>query len=147
MRKKGHPGGGESNRLIRAIEELLSQVSFKAADLLTDARLRDVHALRGTREASLLRDGYEVGQLPQLHGAPPFDITDPSAEGSQRALAERMGTTQSVISRLEEGGGARNRLDALARVAKALDRHLVVSFPEKVPTPLSMARSRGKPTG
>ena len=26
---------------------------------------------------------------------------------SQRELAERMGTTQSVISRLEEGGGAR----------------------------------------
>ena len=33
---------------------------------------------------------------------------------SQRQLAERMGTTQSVISRLEEGGGARNRIDALA---------------------------------
>ena len=29
---------------------------------------------------------------------------------SQRELAERMGTTQSVISRLEEGGGAKNRL-------------------------------------
>ena len=28
---------------------------------------------------------------------------------SQRELAERMSTTQSVISRLEEGGGARNR--------------------------------------
>lgn len=52
---------------------------------------------------------------------------------SQRALAERMGTTQSVISRLEEGGGAKNRLDTLARVATALGRHLVVSFPEKVP--------------
>ena len=52
---------------------------------------------------------------------------------SQRELAERMGTTQSVISRLEEGGGARNRIDTLARVATALDRHLVVSFPEKVP--------------
>jgi transcriptional regulator with XRE-family HTH domain len=52
---------------------------------------------------------------------------------SQRELAERMGTTQSVISRMEEGGGARNRLDTLARVASALDRHLVVSFPEKVP--------------
>lgn len=52
---------------------------------------------------------------------------------SQRALAERMGTTQSVISRLEEGGGAKNRLDTLARVATALNRHLVVSFPEKVP--------------
>ncbi len=55
---------------------------------------------------------------------------------SQRALAERMGTTQSVISPLEEGGGARNRLDTLARVATALDRHLVVSFPETVPSNL-----------
>jgi transcriptional regulator with XRE-family HTH domain len=58
---------------------------------------------------------------------------------SQRALAERMGTTQSVISRIEEGGGAKNRLDTLARVATALDRHLVVSFPEKVPTDLKDA--------
>ena len=53
---------------------------------------------------------------------------------SQRALAERMGTTQSVISRLEEGGGANNRLDTLARVAAALDRHLIISFPQEVPT-------------
>jgi len=58
---------------------------------------------------------------------------------SQRELAERMGTTQSVISRLEEGGGARNRIDTLARVATALDRHLVVSFPEKVPAELKDA--------
>ena len=58
---------------------------------------------------------------------------------SQRELAERMSTTQSVISRLEEGGGARNRIDTLARVAIALDRHLVVSFPEKVPGKLKDA--------
>jgi ribosome-binding protein aMBF1 (putative translation factor) len=58
---------------------------------------------------------------------------------SQRALAERMGTTQSVISRLEEGGGARNRLDTLARVAVALGRHLVVSFPAEVPDRLEDA--------
>ncbi|MGH9188045.1 MAG: helix-turn-helix domain-containing protein, partial [Acidimicrobiales bacterium] len=58
---------------------------------------------------------------------------------SQRGLAERMGTTQSVISRLEEGGGAKNRLDTLARVATALGRHLVVSFPEDVPTSLKDA--------
>ena len=58
---------------------------------------------------------------------------------SQRALAERMGTTQSVISRLEEGGGARNRLDTLARVATALGRHLVVSFPQTVPSRLKDA--------
>jgi transcriptional regulator with XRE-family HTH domain len=44
-----------------------------------------------------------------------------------------MGTTQSVISRLEEGGGARNRIDTLARVATALGRHLVLSFPERLP--------------
>ena len=51
---------------------------------------------------------------------------------SQRELAARMGTTQSVISRMEEGGGARNRIDTLARLATALDRHLVLSFPEEV---------------
>jgi hypothetical protein len=59
--------------------------------------------------------------------------------GRLYAPAERMGTTQSVISRLEEGGGARNRLDTLARVATALDRHLVVSFPAKVPSRLKDA--------
>ena len=58
---------------------------------------------------------------------------------SQRELAERMGTTQSVISRLEEGGGAKNRIDTLARVAGALGRHLIVSFPEKVPAKLKDA--------
>lgn len=58
---------------------------------------------------------------------------------SQRELAARMGTTQSVISRLEEGGGARNRIDTLARVATALGRHLVVSFPAQVPTDLEDA--------
>jgi hypothetical protein len=50
-----------------------------------------------------------------------------------------MATTQSVISRLEEGGGARNRLDTLARVATALDRHLIVSFPAEVPARLEDA--------
>jgi len=58
------------------------------------------------------------------------------ADLSQRELAQRMGTTQSVISRLEEGGGARNRLDTLARVANALGRHLIVSFPTNVPDDL-----------
>jgi len=58
---------------------------------------------------------------------------------SQRELAARMGTTQSVISRLEEGGGARNRIDTLARVATALNRHLVVSFPQEIPTDLKDA--------
>jgi hypothetical protein len=42
-------------------------------------------------------------------------------------------------SRLEEGGGAKNRIDTLARVAEALGRHLIVSFPEKVPAELKDA--------
>jgi transcriptional regulator with XRE-family HTH domain len=50
-----------------------------------------------------------------------------------------MATTKSVISRLEEGGRARNRIDTLARVAKALNRHLVVSFPEHIPVKLADA--------
>ena len=58
---------------------------------------------------------------------------------SQRELAERMGTTQSVISRLEEGGDAKNRIDTLARVAAALDRHLVLSFPVDLPETLTDA--------
>ena len=44
---------------------------------------------------------------------------------------------QSVISRLEEGGGRGNRVDTLARVARALGRHLVICFPEKAPTNLN----------
>jgi DNA-binding Xre family transcriptional regulator len=45
---------------------------------------------------------------------------------SQIARAQRMSTTKSVVSRLGEGGGARNRLDTLARVATALECQLVV---------------------
>jgi len=58
---------------------------------------------------------------------------------SQPELAERMGTTQSVISRLEKGGGSSNRVDTLARVATALGRHLVISFPQNVPAKLTDA--------
>jgi ribosome-binding protein aMBF1 (putative translation factor) len=58
---------------------------------------------------------------------------------TQKELADRMGTTQSVISRLEEGGGSGNRVDTLARVATALGRHLVISFPETVPAKLKDA--------
>ena len=58
---------------------------------------------------------------------------------SQQELATRMGTSQSVISRLEEGGGAKSRLETLARIAQALGRHLVVSFPTDVPDDLGDA--------
>jgi transcriptional regulator with XRE-family HTH domain len=44
---------------------------------------------------------------------------------TQAELAERMGTTQSAIARME-GGGARPSLDSLERLATAVGQQLVV---------------------
>jgi predicted transcriptional regulator len=46
---------------------------------------------------------------------------------SQRELAERTGTTQSAIARLERGGRP-PRIDTLLRIAEALDCELVVDL-------------------
>lgn len=46
---------------------------------------------------------------------------------SQRELAERCGTTQSAIARLERGGRP-PRIDTLLRIAEALDCELVVDL-------------------
>jgi ribosome-binding protein aMBF1 (putative translation factor) len=46
---------------------------------------------------------------------------------SQRELAERVGTTQSAIARLERGGRP-PRIDTLLRIADALDCELVVDL-------------------
>lgn len=46
---------------------------------------------------------------------------------SQAELARRMGTTQSVIARLELGG-VEPRFDTLDRVATALDLDLIIDF-------------------
>jgi ribosome-binding protein aMBF1 (putative translation factor) len=107
---------------------------MKETTMANYSRWEDVRKRRGAPKPEVrpaIEQDLALGQL----------IYDLRTEAglSQRALAERMGTTQSVISRLEEGGGARNRLDTLARVATALDRHLVVSFPAKVPSRLKDA--------
>jgi transcriptional regulator with XRE-family HTH domain len=98
------------------------------------SRWEDVKKRRGEPSAETRAGVEQALALGQLI----YDLRT-EAGLSQRELAERMGTTQSVISRLEEGGGAKNRLDTLARVATALNRHLVVSFPEKVPARLKDA--------
>ncbi len=101
------------------------------ADVANHSRWDDVKNMRRGHNAETRATAEQDVALGQLI----YDLR--SASGlSQREVAERMGTTQSVISRLEEGGGARNRLDTLARFASALDRHLVVSFPEKAPVKL-----------
>jgi predicted transcriptional regulator len=46
---------------------------------------------------------------------------------SQRELAERCGTTQSAIARLERGGRP-PRIDTLLRIADALDCELIVEL-------------------
>jgi len=46
---------------------------------------------------------------------------------SQRELAERVGTTQSAIARLERGGRP-PRIDTLLKIAEALDCELLVEL-------------------
>jgi transcriptional regulator with XRE-family HTH domain len=98
------------------------------------SRWEDIKKAKGESSAetrAAVEQDLDLGQL----------IYDMRTEAglSQRQLAERMKTTQSVISRLEEGGGAKNRIDTLARVATALDRHLILSFPTEVPDKLTDA--------
>ena len=50
---------------------------------------------------------------------------------TQAELAERMGTTQSAIARME-GGGARPTLDTLGRLAAAVGQDLVVAVGEEL---------------
>jgi transcriptional regulator with XRE-family HTH domain len=60
---------------------------------------------------------------------------------SQQDLAERMHTTQSVISRLESGG-AKPSLTTLERVGAALGADVVIGFSDAV-RPTLAARSAG----
>lgn len=63
---------------------------------------------------------------------------------SQEALARRVGTTKSAISRLESGHHAPT-VATLHRVASAFGRQLVISF--GVPaTPVSRRRATGRAT-
>jgi ribosome-binding protein aMBF1 (putative translation factor) len=52
---------------------------------------------------------------------------------SQKELAERIGTTQSVISRLEDADYEGHSLSMLSRIASALNREVKIDF---VPIPL-----------
>jgi transcriptional regulator with XRE-family HTH domain len=58
---------------------------------------------------------------------------------TQAELAERMGTTQSAIARME-GGGTRPSLDTLEKVAAAVGQELVVGLGEGLRSNRSIAK-------
>ena len=61
---------------------------------------------------------------------------------SQTDLAKRIGTKQSVISRLEDADYEAHSLEMLQRIAKALDNRVEIRF---VPLEASGIRRTGKP--
>lgn len=92
---------------------------------LRDRRLDSPAARSGYEQA---RSAYDIGcmvrELRESRGL------------SQRELAARMGTTQSVVGRLE-AGGSRPTIVTLERLADALGLRLEVRFrdPRRSPTP------------
>jgi ribosome-binding protein aMBF1 (putative translation factor) len=107
---------------------------MKARDYFEHSRWEDIKARRPEPTAETCASVEQDLALGQLN----YDLRS-EAGLSQAALAKLMATTQSVIFRLEEGGGARNRIDILARVSKALNRHLLASFPALIPVNLADA--------
>lgn len=80
------------------------------------------------------RQAYEIGRkvraLREEHGL------------TQTELAQRMGSTQSVIARLE-GGGAEPRYELLERIGRALNSDLEVSFrPHQKEAPIEHGAGR-----
>jgi ribosome-binding protein aMBF1 (putative translation factor) len=60
----------------------------------------------------------------------------------QRALAQRVGTTASVICRLEDAGYQGHTLGMLRRIAAALERRLELRAVPLTPRPARKARAR-----
>ncbi len=58
---------------------------------------------------------------------------------TQAELAERMGTTQSAVARIE-GGGTRPSLETLEKLAAAVGQELVVGVGESLSTNRSIAK-------
>lgn len=73
------------------------------------------------------------------------------AKLTQKQLAERVGTQQSVISRIEDADYDGHSLTMLKRIASALDRRLKVDFcTQSIPSRASRTKKRKKndvPTG
>ena len=64
-----HRCAGRSQRhgARRSIEQTHPELILELADLLTDRRLRHMHALGRVTEVQLLRDGDEIPKVPKFH--------------------------------------------------------------------------------
>lgn len=86
-------------------------------------------AARTTRPLERLHERIVAGDRGWFFAAIAGKVAERRAamQMSQRELAERCGTTQSAIARLERGGRP-PRIDTLLRIADALDCELVVEL-------------------
>src|SRR5713226_7847182 len=84
------------------------------------------------RDADSVRAGYAAARANHQLAERVRNLRE-SRGVSQQDLAERMRTTQSVISRLESGG-AKPSLTTLERVGAALGADLVIGFSDAVGT-------------
>lgn len=91
------------------------------------SRWEDSKRRAGVNSTPERRAAYEQAGRDQELGRLVYELRT-RAGLTQAELAERMGTTQAAISRLEEGGGT-PRLDTLTKLAEAVGRGFVVSFP------------------
>ena len=95
----------------------MSKVSIKKADYLLDERLM----------TSQFRRGYQVEYAKVL-------LTQKIAEMrkkshlNQKALADRLGVSQQVVSRIETGQNENLTIDTLTRLARALGHKVKISF-------------------
>jgi len=65
--QEGATGVCQLDSAVRPMEEADAEVLLETTDLLTQRRLRDVKALRGSTEVQLFRDGNEVAEMAKLH--------------------------------------------------------------------------------
>ena len=108
------------------------------AKTTTDA-VRILHGryIKGRKErlASLELERENLRIAEQIHAL------RTSADLSQKDLAQRVGTTQSVISRLEDADYDGHSLAMLERIAHALGHRICIHFvPQNAPCPGATAK-------
>ena len=67
LRQQHPPGGRERDAARQPLEQPPVELLLERADVLRERRLRDADRARGARERSLVDDGDEARQLPEVH--------------------------------------------------------------------------------